>query len=87
MSKEEVPRRPVYVIWQDATNLTGWSSLEEAVELTPAVIYSLGWLIHEDSVKIVLAHSLDPDDGENLCALTVPKSWILELKHFPVINN
>jgi len=83
---DAVMRKPVYIIWQDATNLTGWSSLEEAFELTPAVIHSLGWLLYEDATCVVLTHSLDPTDGENLCALTVPKSWMLELKHLPEIN-
>lgn len=82
----EVTKKPIYVIWQDASNLTGWSSFEEALALEPAVIHSLGWLLHEDAARIVLTHSLDPTDGENLCALTVPKGWVLELRHFPEIN-
>jgi hypothetical protein len=48
----------VYVEWEDAEHEGGWSDLAEEVLHRLGTIASIGWLIHEDKQRIVVASSV-----------------------------
>lgn len=77
----------VFCVWQDATNSDSWTTVDEAKALEPLVIHSIGWLIVEDATRLVITHSWEKEEGGVLCALAIPKAWILELRHLPPLET
>lgn len=69
--------RLVLVEWNDAASLrsSGWKSIDEANDLSPSLVRSVGWLAvdHADYVVIV-SHTADSDkcDGE----VCIPRGMI-----------
>lgn len=49
----------VEVIWDDATTLDGWS--DDADELRPCLVLSVGFLVKKTKNHIVLAQDIAPD--------------------------
>ena len=51
----------VEVEWIDAyENSAGWHSIEDAINLKPKTVLSLGYLLWEDKDKINIASDIDP---------------------------
>ncbi len=48
----------VYVAWEDAEHEGGWSDAGDEVAHRLGIIVSIGWLIHKNKQRIVLASSL-----------------------------
>lgn len=52
------------VEWYDAQGDTRWVSAEEAMEMEPPLIRSIGWLLRQDEKKLVICNSMDYDSGD-----------------------
>jgi hypothetical protein len=48
----------VYVEWTDAEHEGAWSAAEDETHHNLGVIYSIGWLIHKNKQRIVMASSV-----------------------------
>jgi hypothetical protein len=69
--------KPVYVQWKDAVSFDEWTD-GEVPELH--VIHTLGFLIHEDKEKIVIAMQVDPDSESRSMEMAIPRGMIVKLK-------
>ena len=69
------------VKWLDITAQSEpWISLDEAKDMKPAVMVSLGWIIKETLEYITIASTVDTEDelvGDVNC---IPRAAILEMK-------
>ena len=51
----------VEVEWVDAyENSAGWHSIEDAINLKPKIVFSLGYLVWEDKERITIVSDIDP---------------------------
>lgn len=70
--------KPVMVKWQDAVSSDAWEETEEAKELEPHAITTIGWLVDENKQRIIVGLNWDQDRGAVSQTIAIPKSWILE---------
>jgi len=66
--------------WIDACASSEWEDIDQAKELHPHAIQSVGHLLYEDEEKITLAMSWDTEREAVSECLSVPKKWISEKK-------
>jgi hypothetical protein len=68
----------VVVTWRDAVTNGGWHSLDELGYLRPATVKSVGYLVHHDDERLILAHGLsgDGEEQEGLGHTCIPASWV-----------
>ena len=80
-------RRMAEITWLDITNKPDpWISLEEALEMTPAKMQTLGWIIYDSGDHIIIASTIDTLEdmvGDVNC---IPKGTILEIVLLPESN-
>jgi hypothetical protein len=78
-----VEPRPVRVTWLDSVGDSSWRSLDAALsELDYRnECVSVGFLIGESELGIMLAQSFDDQDGDNVAdTLFIPRPAVLEVK-------
>lgn len=71
----------VEVVWRDAFTVDGWHTFQEVVEKSKSgdKARTVGWLIHEDEIRIVLASGIGLDlETEVGSAWVIPKEMIVE---------
>lgn len=69
----------LYVIWLDHCSVSSWMDREEAIKTADmAEIHTVGWLIHEDKDKLVLALNIDSSNDNVSDAITIYKKCITE---------
>ncbi len=66
------------ITWQDAVSEDEWEDIEKAKDLELHTIFTLGFLLHEDDCKIILAHNWDSDREGVSQHIAIPKGWILD---------
>lgn len=73
--------RMVQVDWIDSTSLSdGWDSIEHYVEMGESLICkTVGYLIHEDDEKIILAMGYNPDNDEVNQATSIPAVTVTKI--------
>lgn len=64
----------VWVTWYDAVGDSSRATIEELSSIALAKNCNLGWIIHEDATRIVLAHGFS-DTGE-IDHFTIPRGNI-----------
>lgn len=68
---------PICVVWEDATGYSDtWITLEEILELEPAIPTSCGILVAETEERIYLAMDYD-GEGYYAGISTIPAGWII----------
>ncbi len=76
--------RPVHVRWHDSRNLTSsWEARRRLIRRarkTPALIESVGWLIHETKHEIIIGMDYDPETDQINNASTIPKGMIKKIR-------
>ena len=70
----------VSVTWLDAVSCDSWESISDAQKLNPATMITLGFLLHDDDDKVVIAASYDQDNESVARTYAIPKSWVLSIK-------
>ena len=71
--------------WDDAcSRANGWSDISKAETEGARIIQTktLGYLIHEDKQKIMLAHNLN-ELGHFSDTIAIPKGWITKRTKLP----
>lgn len=70
----------VKVIWEDATAYDGHYTLEDAQNLQPKQLESIGWLVRDDKSAMVLATSkITEGNGWVSQVLLIPKRGIVKV--------
>lgn len=62
-----------YIEWLDSSALEGWQSIEEASELKPLMIKTVGFLLAETEESYTLTQSQNGPDGLVDYSLCIPK--------------
>ena len=68
---------PVEVEWEDSCSQGGWS--KDHAKYTPAECRSIGYLLHRDKEKVVLAQSEDGLGKQN-DSIVIPASCVKKLR-------
>lgn len=69
----------VYVRWIDSESGSGWTECGEF--LAPLTYcHSVGFLIHQDAEKYVLANSYDPETDSANATMTIPRVAVKKVK-------
>tara|TARA_B110000285_G_C14824169_1_gene467894 strand:+ start:380 stop:682 length:303 start_codon:yes stop_codon:yes gene_type:complete len=86
MKKKKVPGKIfnyklVQVTWIDATSSSEWMSEKKGCKLEAATCHSIGYLLFENSKKLILFADYNEDeDGLDIGNVNViPKSWVTEV--------
>lgn len=79
-----MPDKMVLIRWVDSSGHGRWVTREEAERDRLSVCESIGWLIVDDDVKMVIYQSLDHvNDTVNGC-MSIPKVAIQDVKYLRV---
>lgn len=71
----------ILVTWKDITGCDGsWMSLDEAKEMYPGPMETVGWLLKETPEYIVVASSRDTEEDTVGSVTAIPKSVIVNIK-------
>jgi len=76
--------RPVRVYWEDTCGIQGWRHGEEAVKFTPAHCESIGWLVTQDSKRVLLALSYNHEQGTVADCLIIPRGCVSKVVQLEV---
>lgn len=79
--------KPVLVVWEDAVSDDSWVDSDDRDDLDPHQIHSIGWLLHENANRILIALSLDNTRNGASQRLAIPKAWIQKIVHLPELEN
>ena len=74
--------QPVYVEWVDAFSCAGWEDVDEAISAPLPVCCSIGFFVHQDKERFVIANTLGTRrDWDRVAGLQViPKGSILSIE-------
>ena len=77
----------VHVEWEDIVAEIGWQSVEEKTVIHPCS--SVGWVIDEDPIQIVLASTISTVDlkTETNNRIAIPKATMKSMQVLKVVNN
>lgn len=67
---------PVYIIWLDACSGEDWIDLAEAVKEPLAEIHSVGFLMHKNQDRVLLALNIDQTNAKVSQYIAIPQRWI-----------
>lgn len=76
--------KSVLVTWVDACSQDAWEDLKTAKELAPHEIKTLGWLIFEDDIRVVVSTSYDRERGAVAGTWSIPKAWLVDIQEILV---
>ena len=93
MSSNDVVKTPrrVQVEWTDARSVYEQMELSQAIEKCQlSRRYSLGYLIHRDKERIIIAHTFDPaerkvdrthtpDEDQGADFTIIPRGWVVAI--------
>lgn len=72
--------KPVLIVWRDSFSIFGWNAKgdsEEFLNSDPPLMESVGFLIQENKVSVVIAESVNENQYGNL--LKIPAENIVEV--------
>jgi hypothetical protein len=77
----------VHIEWEDIVTEVGWQSIEEKLLIHPCS--SVGWVIDEDAIQIVLASTISTVDmkTETNNRIAIPKATIKNTNVLKVVNG
>lgn len=67
--------KPAYVMWEDAFSIDPWETEEEMHKNEPKMIHAVGFLVHKDAKRIILALNVAAD-GDRCCTMYIPMSMV-----------
>lgn len=72
--------KPVVVVWFDAVSYDEWEEIEDAKDLELHTIKTLGFLVHEDETRIIIATSWDVEREAVAGKWAIPKTWLVSMQ-------
>jgi len=70
--------RRVAIEWIDADTSIGWEGHDDA---EAGIVYTLGYVVFEDDVKINVAGTVDFESGHSNCVISIPKVCIKKKRY------
>ena len=81
MQKKKKSRKGklVEIVWEDACTQTEWTPLPSIV-YKPAIIHSVGWVLHDLPMALLIAQSIDVENHNASEILQVPLAYIKKIR-------
>ena len=76
--------KPILVKWQDAVSHDEWEEMEEAKNLDPHTIITLGFLVDENDDRLIVGLNWDEERDAVAQTISIPKAWILSRRFIKV---
>ncbi len=74
-------QKPVRITWLDITSQTDpWIDIDDAMEMKPAIMISVGWIVKENIDFVTLASTVDTEEelvGDVNC---IPRPTIMNIE-------
>ena len=74
-------QKPVKITWLDITSQTDpWIDIDDAMEMKPAIMISVGWIVKDNIDFVTLASTVDTEEelvGDVNC---IPRSTIMSIE-------
>ncbi len=67
----------VQVIWKDAECVAAWTKLEDVKKAKLPVITTIGYLVYQDSERLVVASTISDDEVN--ASMSIPAAWVVEI--------
>lgn len=67
----------VEVVWQDAECNPTWTSIEKIKEGKLPIIRTIGFLLHEDDEKLIVASTIGGDEVN--ATMMIPADWVTKV--------
>ena len=67
----------VEIIWRDAECDSAWKKIDEILEGDLPIVYTIGYLLHEDKEKYIVASTVG--DDEATCVMVIPTDWVTKI--------
>lgn len=67
----------VEITWRDAECDPAWVSVEEIKEAKLPLIRTIGFLIHEDKEKLIVASTIGGDEAT--ASMKIPADWVIKI--------
>lgn len=67
-------RKMVVVEWFDTVNGAGWAGFDAIADEQPALVQTVGFLVHKDKQRVALTTSVSDDEG--LGFVVIPAAWV-----------
>lgn len=84
MDIKETPM--VRLTWVDAQeSCTGWSTVEEMEASPLATCQEVGWMIVDDSEKVVMMRSWNDEGQEGGACIAIPQCWVIDKEYLAVM--
>ena len=76
------------VKWEDTTSVDeAWVTEEEASDLRPLTVVTVGKVLHQTNAYITIAGSVGCEDGEYGDVTCIPTGCILQIRNFEEPEN
>lgn len=74
----------IFVEWNDAITIPEWYGPDDANNIHPTTVHSVGWLIKEDKYSIILAATMSLTSGLLSQITCIPKGCIVTHYDLPL---
>lgn len=72
------------ITWSDAVSVDEWTDVDEAKELVPHEILTIGFVVAETDECIVMAASWDIERGAVCSYISIPSAWIIDRQEIEI---
>ena len=79
--KPTIPRKPVYIKWEDASCKSSWTDFETAKKCDTGIIETIAWLLEETKTHVRFSCAIDFTDQTIGDVWTIPRNAVKKMKH------
>jgi len=74
--------QPVELEWRDACEVSGWKTLDDALQIPNEVICKTrGYFLGQNKEYISIVHTIGSDECNDVCGIIhIPIAWIIKIK-------
>ena len=69
------------VVWADSCTRDGWDCVESYLDMVPAEVTSIGWLLSKTRQSVTLVQNFSPN-GLVSSSITIPRGCIKEMRRW-----
>ncbi len=67
----------VEIIWRDAECDSAWKKVDELLKGNLPIVYTIGYLLHEDKEKYIVASTVGDDEATG--TIMIPADWVTKI--------
>lgn len=68
--------KPVFVIWEDAFSIDEWTTREELLHGSSALVHTCGFLIEDNEHQVIVTLNHDISNDNVSCVMVIPKDMV-----------